>query len=688
MMTETVKKKQISTSTREGPTPFPRLSAPHRRELDEYLFHAGDARRAYTYLGAHTESDPAVDSGAERVVFRVWAPHARSVSVVGSFTDWEGGIPMARVTENGLHLLSLPGHRVPDGSVYKYRIESADGQVYLRADPYGQAMECPPLTATKFVRETSFAWHDAGWLRQRAERAADSRKYPFNIYELHLGSWKHHPDGTPLSYRELADELAPYIKQMGYTHVELLPVMEHPFGGSWGYQVCGYYAPTARYGDPDNFRAFVDIMHGAGIGVILDWVPAHFPRDAHGLFHFDGEPLYEYADPTRQENKGWGTCCFDVGKPEVISFLISNAYYWIEQFHADGLRVDAVSSMLYLNYDRRDGEWHPNRFGDFRNLESIAFFRKLNMGLQADHPDVLTIAEESTIWAHITDLSENGLGFSYKWNMGWMNDTLRYVKEDPLFRKHNHSLITHCPHYAFDEHYILPISHDEVVHLKKSFLDKMPGDYWQKFAGARVFAAWMMTHPGAKLWFMGCEIGQFAEWNEERELDWFLLDFDAHARLQHYFAALNNFYLSTPALWDEDPENPKASFEWLESHKEEDGILAFRRVARDGSDVVVVLNFTPPARPDYDINVPLPGTYREIFNSDNLAFGGSDFLNRTPLESFAVDGSWLSKIRMNIPPMGVSILERISEKKPPRRVSPRKTADRASAPAAPAGLEA
>ncbi len=671
MMTDTVEKNHPTTSIRETDAPPP-PARPNRRAADEYLFHAGDARRAHLYLGAHAESDPVVDGGRERVVFRVWAPHARSVSVVGSFTDWTSGIPMTRVTGGGLHQLSLPGEDVPDGSVYKYRIEAADGQIYLRADPYGHAMERPPETATRFSREKPYKWHDRGWLRQRAERTADGRRYPFNIYEVHAGSWKLHPDGTPLSYRELADELAPYVKQMGYTHVELMPIMEHPFGGSWGYQVCGYYAPTARYGSPDDFRAFVDILHGAGIGVILDWVPAHFPRDAHGLFRFDGEPLYEYEDPTRQENRGWGTCCFDVGRNEVMSFLISNAYYWVEEFHADGLRVDAVASMLYLNYDRRDGEWHPNRHGGYENLEAVAFFQKLNRALREDHPDVLTIAEESTMWPHITDFSERGLGFSYKWNMGWMNDTLRYVKEDPLFRKHNHSLITHIPAYAFNERYVLPISHDEVVHLKKSFLDKMPGDYWQKFAGARAFAAWMMTHPGGKLWFMGCEIGQFAEWSEERELDWFLLKYDAHARLQHYFADLNNFYLATPALWDEDPANPTSAFEWLETHREEDSVLAFRRIARDriacdriardGSDVVVVFNFTPPARPNYEINVPLPGTYREIFNSDNLAYGGSDFLNHTPLHSYPVDGSWLNKIRLNLPPMGVCILERENER--------------------------
>jgi len=440
--------------------------------------------------------------------------------------------------------------------------------------------------------------------------------------------------------------------------------MEHPFSGSWGYQVCGYYAPTSRYGDPDDFRAFVDIMHNAGIGVILDWVPAHFPKDAHGLYRFDGEPLYEYTDPTRQENRGWGTCCFDVGRKEVISFLISNAYYWVEEFHADGLRVDAVSSMLYLNYDRQPGEWHPNRFGGYQNLESVAFFRQLNESLREDHPDVMTIAEESTMWPHITDFSEEGLGFTYKWNMGWMNDTLRYIKEDPIFRKHNHGLLTHIPSYAFLENYVLPISHDEVVHLKKSFLDKQPGDYWRKFAGSRVFAAWMMTLPGAKLWFMGTEIGQFAEWSEERQLDWYLLDYEYHAKLQHYFAALNNFYLTTPALWDEYLEEPERSFEWLEAYNAEQSIIAFRRVSREGKDVTVILNFTPVAHVDHHINVPLPGKYREVFNSDDSQYGGSGVLNTGIMEAFPVKDNFLHRVRVSVPPLGCTILERIPDEPP------------------------
>ena len=658
MSTKSVKITEKSTSIqRDGAiTSSAAPPAPYRRPLDEFLFHEGTARHAYTYLGAHAEAD---ENGVEQVVFRVWAPHAASVSVVGSFTDWDTGCPMTRATGNGIFMLTLPGDKVPDGSVYKYRVTASDGRVLLHADPYGRAMECPPDTATRFHRTKPFGWHDGGWIRQRKKRAADSRKYPMNIYEVHVGSWKYGHDGKPLSYRELADELAPYLKQMGFTHVELLPVMEHPFGGSWGYQVCGYYAPTARYGDPDDFRAFVDIMHNAGIGVILDWVPAHFPKDAHGLYRFDGQPLYEYEDPTRQENRGWGTCCFDVGRPEVISFLVSNAYYWVEEFHADGLRVDAVASMLYLNYDRRDGEWHPNRNGSYENLEAVAFFRQLNESLREDHPDVMTIAEESTMWPHITDFSENGLGFSYKWNMGWMNDTLRYVKEDPIFRKHSHGLLTHIPSYAFIENYVLPISHDEVVHLKKSFLDKMPGDYWQKFAGARVFAAWMMTLPGAKLWFMGCEIGQFAEWSEERQLDWYLLDYEFHWKLQHYFAALNNLYLTTPALWDEYTDTPEKSFEWLEAYNADQSIIAFRRVSREGRDVTVILNFTPVAHVDHNINVPLPGTYREIFNSDDPQYGGSGILNTGDMEAFPVEGNFLHRVRINVPPMGVTVLERI-----------------------------
>ncbi len=649
---------------RASAEPFP----PYRRELDEYLFHEGTAHRAWSYLGAHEENG--------EVVFRVFAPHAVAVSLVGSFCDWEQGIPMTREGDGGLHFLTLPADRVPDGSLYKYRILGRDGQVYMKADPYGQQMEPPPGTATVFVRPQPYGWNDRGWLSLRDRRAKSGRKYPMNIYEMHLGSWMHREDGTLLSYREIAEELAPYIKQMGYTHVELMPVMEHPFDGSWGYQICGFYAPTARYGSPDDFRAFVDILHGAGIGVILDWVPAHFPKDAHGLYRFDGEPTYEYAESSRQENRGWGTCCFDVGRPEVISFLISNAYYWVEEFHADGLRVDAVASMLYLDYDRHPGEWSPNRYGGNGNLEAISFFQQLNRALHEDHPDVMTIAEESTAWPHITDFYENGLGFSYKWNMGWMNDTLRYAETDPLFRKHLHGMLAHTFDYAFSEHFILPISHDEVVHGKKSFLDKMPGDYAQKFAGARAFAALMMTHPGAKLWFMGCEIGQFCEWDEKKAVEWFLLDYPAHAQLQHYFSCLHNFYLEHPALWDEPSEDPSASFGWLDVSDAPESIYVFRRISREGKELVVALNFTPVPRSGHSIPVPYAGQWREVFNSDEVAYGGGGMTNPEPLSAprDPAGESLSSALTLDLPPMGCVILSpvRVSRKLPERSRPPKR----------------
>lgn len=664
MMTDRSKKaqkKRAADKHRKPPTRY-------RRDMDEYLFHEGTARRAWEYLGAHEEKG--------QVVFRVYAPHAQAVAVVGSFCDWEIGRPMKRVNQNGLFLMALPTEQVPDGAIYKYRILGRDGNIYMKADPYGQRMEAPPGTATVFARKTTFPWNDKGWLAQRKRHASSGRKYPLNIYELHLGSWMRREDGSTLSYRETAEELAPYIKQMGYTHVELMPVMEHPFDGSWGYQICGYYAPTARYGTPDDFRAFVDILHGAGIGVFLDWVPAHFPKDAHGLYRFDGEPTYEYADPTRQENRGWGTCCFDVGRPEVISFLISNAYYWVEEFHIDGLRVDAVASMLYLDYDREPGQWKPNRYGGNGNLEAIAFFQRLNHALHEDHPDVATVAEESTIWPHITDFYENGLGFSYKWNMGWMNDTLRYAETDPLFRKHLHGMLAHTFDYAFTERFILPISHDEVVHGKKSFLDKMPGDYEQKFAGARAFSAFMMTHPGAKLWFMGCEIGQFCEWDEKKSVEWFLLDYPAHARLQHYFASLHNFYLEHPALWDEPTDDPSASFGWLDVSAASESIYVFRRISREGKELVVVLNFTPVPRTGHTIPVPYAGQWREVFNSDEETFGGGGMTNPAPLTAprDPAGEALSSTLTLDIPPLSCVILSpvRVSRKLPEHARPPKR----------------
>ncbi len=487
---------------------------------------------------------------------------------------------------------------------------------------------------------------------------SDACRRPINIYEVHLGSWMHHEDGTPLSYAELARELPPYVKQMGFTHVELMPVMEHPFAGSWGYQICGYYAPTARYGTPNDFRALVDALHEAGVGVILDWVPAHFPKDAHGLYEFDGQPLYEYQGADRMEHRGWGTRCFDVGRQEVECFLISNAVFWMEEFHADGLRVDAVASMLYLDYDRKPGEWIPNVFGDNRCLEAIAFFRKLNGYVRATHPDVLMIAEESSAFAGVTSPDGNGLGFSFKWNMGWMNDTLAYAALDPVYRKYHHDKTTFSLTYAFSEHYILPISHDEVVHGKCSFLNKMPGTYEEKFAGARVFYAWQMTHPGKKLSFMGSEIGQFREWDYEGQIEWFLLGYDAHAGMQRYFSALNNFYLEHPELWERD--DGWDGFTWINADDADESVLTFRRRAlslaeEEPVELIVVLNFTPVTRENFRMGVPARGVYREIFTSDDKLFGGEDRHNASPLVSERVACDHLeNSITLRVP--GLSAL--------------------------------
>ena len=481
------------------------------QDMAPYYFHQGTSIRAYEYLGAHRRGD--------RVAFRVWAPNADYVSVIGDFNGWDAGAaPMARVTERGVWEVVLDG--VADGQKYKYFIRNGCREMQ-KADPYGVWMEKPPATASVVYDIGGYEWRDAGWMRYRKGKFTREAvmKQPLNIYEVHAGSWRRHPDGSYFSYTELAAELVTYVKQMGYTHVELMPLAEFPFDGSWGYQVCGYYAPTARFGTPQELMRFVDIMHEAGIGVILDWVPAHFPKDAHGLYEFDGQPLYEYQGVDRMEHSTWGTRCFDVGREEVQSFLISNAAYWVEKYHVDGLRVDAVASMLYLDYDRRPDEWVPNQYGDNRNLEAIAFFQKLNGCFAREYPDVMTIAEESTAWANLTHFDNGGLGFSLKWNMGWMNDALSYIQVDPLFRKYHHNKINFSITYAFGEQYVLPISHDEVVHGKLSLLDRSPGEYTQKFASTRTFLMYMMTHPGKKLLFMGCENGPFREWDFADELE-------------------------------------------------------------------------------------------------------------------------------------------------------------------------
>ena len=612
-----------------------------------YLFHQGTNYKAYEFLGAHRLS-------VGRYVFRVWAPNADAVYVIGSFNGWDMSCPMTRLSEGGIWEAETAAQV---GDMYKFRIVNGYKTVD-KADPYAFYCETPPATASVIYDTDGYSWHDAGWLRRRAKTMTRECYYrqPLNIYELHIGSWKHHDDGSPYSYRELAEELAPYVKQMGYTHVELLPVMEHPFAPSWGSQVCGYYAPRARFGTPHDFMAFVDKMHEAGIGVILDWVPAHFPKDAHGLYEFDGQPLYEYQGGDRIEHAGWGTRRFDVGREEVESFLVSNAAFWTEKYHADGLRVDAVASMLYLDYDRLPGEWVPNVYGDNRCLEAIAFFKKLNAHMAGMFPDVIMIAEESTAWSNLTSFDNDGLGFSYKWNMGWMHDALDYVDEDPIYRKYEHNKLTFSLTYAFNEKYILPISHDEVVHGKKSLLDKMHGDYWQKFATARAFGVYMMTHPGKKLNFMGNEIGQFREWDDAGQIEWFLLDYEMHSRYQLFWAELNHLYLESAELWSDD--GGWDGFRWINADDAERSIYAYRRIGDDGKELVVIVNFTPVVRENYVLGVPRGETYSELINSDDTRFGGSGVVNSGDIVATPEEADGLPyRLTLTLPPLGAVILK-------------------------------
>jgi len=620
----------------------------HTGDMAPYFFHQGTNYFAYEYLGAHS-----TEAG---FVFRVWAPNADRVFLAGDFNDWSESLPMERITEGGVWEIEVTDGSVKAGDRYKYKIYGC-GQVHFKSDPYARATEVPPETASVVIDETEFPWKDKGWLEHRAGLAGKFYSRPMNIYEIHLGSWKRHEDGTPFTYVELARELAPYVKQMGYTHVELLPVTEHPFDGSWGYQVTSYFAPTARYGTPDEFRAFVDKMHEAGIGVILDWVPAHFPKDRFGLYEFDGKPLYEYQGWDRIEHEGWGTRRFDVGREEVQSFLISSATYWLKEFHVDALRVDAVASMIYLDYDKRPGEWVPNQDGGNRCLEAISFFRKLNSHIKGLYPDVLMIAEESTAWANVTTFERGGLGFDMKWNMGWMNDTLAYGELDPVYRKYHHDKITFSLTYAFGEKYVLPISHDEVVHGKKSFLDKMSGDYWQKFAGARAFYGYMMTHPGKKLFFMGSEIGQFREWDYEGEIEWFLLEYETHAKFQRYVAELNQLYLEQPSLWQID--DSWEGFSWIDADNRDQSVVSYRRIDRAGNELVIVINFTPVARENYRIGVPEEGRYEELINSDHERFGGSGVVNIGVLKSEpkALHG-FAQSVSLRLPPLGITVLRR------------------------------
>ena len=583
-----------------------------------YLFHQGNNAKSYEFMGSHRIDE-------DTVVFRVWAPHAVSVSVVGDFNDWnKDKNPMYKISDS-LWETEITD-KIEQYTNYKYAITGQNGSTIMKSDPYGYHMETRPGTATKFYEMNRYEWNDGKWLENRAE----NRIYdmPINIYEVHAGSWKHFPDGNTLSYRKLADELIPYVLDMGYTHIEFMPLSEYPFDGSWGYQVCGYYAATSRYGTPDDLRYLIDKCHQNGLGVILDWVPAHFPKDECGLYEFDGEPCYEYADPRKGEHKAWGTRVFDFGRCEVQSFLISNAMFWIEQYHVDGIRVDAVASMLYLNYDRKDGEWIPNVNGGVENLEAVAFLQKLNESVLRDHDDIMMIAEESTAWPMVSKPTDmGGLGFNFKWNMGWMNDVIRYFNLDGLSRKYNHDCLTFSFFYAFSENFILPISHDEVVHGKGSLINKNPGnpdipeEYNRKFAGLRSMLAYMYTHPGKKLLFMGSEFGQFKEWDYEDELDWALLKFNMHKKTREFTKALNRFYKETPELWQIDYS--WEGFEWIIPDDNCNSVLAYKRKS-DKDELYVILNFTEVNREDYLLGAD-PGTYEVVFNTDIKEFGGTDF---------------------------------------------------------------
>ena len=590
-------------------------------ELDQYLFGQGTNYEIYKKLGAHKVTK----DGKDGVYFAVWAPNADRVNLIGDFNDWnEESHPMKRLNPLGIYEIFLPGVNV--GDIYKFYIITKDGRGLYKADPFANSAEIRPGTASKVADITNFVWGDSTWIKMREQQDIDSM--PISIYEVHPGSWKKHQSSPEnqegfYNYKELAHSLTDYVKKMGYTHVELMGIAEHPFDGSWGYQVTGYYAPTSRYGSPADFMYLVNYLHKNKIGVILDWVPAHFPKDAHGLAEFDGTCVFEYADSRKGEHPDWGTKIFDFSKNEVKNFLIANALFWIEQFHVDGLRVDAVASMLYLDYGKEDGQWVPNQFGGNKNLEAIEFLKHLNSVVLGRNHGAMMIAEESTAWPFVTgELECDGLGFSLKWNMGWMNDFLEYMKLDPYFRKYNHHKMTFSMTYAYSEKYLLVLSHDEVVHLKCSMIQKMPGTYDDKFANLKAGYSFMMGHPGKKLLFMGQDFAQFQEWSEERELDWYLLSEEKHQRLQNYVKALLHLYKKTPALYSADTQ--ACGFEWINADDDVRSIFSFVRHSKDGkSNLLFVINFTPIARPDFRIGVPKCKQYRLILNSDASEFGGS-----------------------------------------------------------------
>lgn len=618
-------------------------------DLDLHLFSEGRHRHIYRVLGAHC----CEHEGVAGVRFATWAPNAQRVSVVGDFNLWHGlRHPMRVRGLSGVWELFIPG--LVDGEKYKFELCDAQDKLQLKADPYGNRFELRPDTAAVVCAPTQFEWTDQQWLARRV--GWDWQHAPISIYELHPSSWRRASDGSFLNFRDMAPLLADYVEALSFTHVELLPITEHPLDDSWGYQTTGYFAPSQRFGSPDDFRFLVDHLHSRGIGVILDWVPAHFPRDAHALARFDGTALYEHEDPRRGEHADWGTLIFNYGRNEVSNFLLASANYWLEEFHLDGLRVDAVASMLYLDYSREAGEWEPNRYGGRENLEAIDFLRELNTLTHGEHPGTLTIAEESTAWPQVTRPTwVGGLGFSMKWNMGWMHDTLNYMSHEPVYRQYHHDQLTFGLMYAFSENFLLPFSHDEVVHGKYSMLFKMPGDEWQRFANLRLLYTYMFTYPGAKLLFMGCELGEPGEWRHQGQLSWDLLEQAPHQGLQQLVGDINRLYCREPSLHRNGFDS--AGFEWIDCHDSTQSVLSYLR--RDGEDFhIVVLNFTPVVRRDYRIGVPRSGRYQEVLNSDSRFYGGSDVGNNTELVSQPV--CWMghqNSILLTLPPLGALVFK-------------------------------
>ncbi|MCR4719471.1 MAG: 1,4-alpha-glucan branching protein GlgB [Firmicutes bacterium] len=612
-------------------------------EFQMYLYNEGTNFQSYQMLGPHR-----IDNGWR---FAVWAPNAQSVCLTGDFDCWQGTKPLEKITTTGIWYGFFED--IKEGMLYKYAITDKTGKTVLKADPVSFYNELRPATASVVKDIPGFLWEDAKWLKNRENTPIYNK--PMNIYEVHLASWKMHADGTLFSYREMADELIPYVKEMGYTHIEVMPLTEYPFDGSWGYQVTGYFSATSRFGDPEGLMYLVNECHKNGIGIIMDWVPAHFPRDLHGLYMFDGTATYEYADSRLGEHKDWGTMVFDYSKSEVVSFLLSSAYFWLSEYHFDGLRVDAVSSMLYRDYSRKDGEWIANIYGGNENLEAIDFLRNLNKIMFAHFPNILMIAEESTAWSMVTgDVDKGGLGFNYKWNMGWMNDTLRYMSMDPYFRKPNHELLTFVMCYAYSENFILPLSHDEVVHGKKSLIDKMYGSYEEKFANYRTLLAYYMSLPGKKLMFMGGEIAQFIEWRFYEGLEWHLLDIEMHKKLQNYVKQLNRFYLENEPMWQID--NSWDGFKWINAEDRDNSVLSYIRTSKDGEQVIVCANFTPVRRADYTLEVPLLGEYETVLNSDWEFFGGGSEIEKSLYKAESVQRGKDSKYRIKIDLPGLTAI--------------------------------